>query len=303
MKATNNGGSSDWRTGTWDCVVFIPPPPKPASINYPFSNSTGQYTVSWSSSSGATSYQLERSNNGGSTWTQVYSGAITSYQENVGNGSYQYRVKTTNGGGSSSWTTGTWDCAVPSPSVTYVDIDAPGPVHDGKSWTTARKYLQDALVAVGPCGGSIRVAEGIYKPDQGWGKTAGDRNATFQLLHNVAIYGGYAGYGEPDPNARNIGLYETILSGDIGIIGNANDNSYHVVTGSGTNETAVLDGFTITGGNAGTNGYGGGMYNYGESGEGYYSAKPRVSNCIFSSNKARYGGGMANVAMVEGRES
>ncbi len=62
----------------------------------------------------------------------------------------------------------------------------------------------------------------------------------------MAIYGGYAGYGEPDPNATNIGLYETILSGDIGIIGNANDNSYHVVNGSWTDETAIIDGFTVT---------------------------------------------------------
>ena len=29
---------------------------------------------------------------------------------------------------------------------------------------------------------------------------------------------------------------------------NNGENSYHVVTGSGTDSTAVLDGFTITGG-------------------------------------------------------
>ena len=41
-------------------------------------------------------------------------------------------------------------------------------------------------------------------------------------------------------------------------------NSFHIVTGSGTNSTAILDGFSIMAGNAdGTNPYnlGGGMYN------------------------------------------
>ncbi|MHC4087993.1 MAG: hypothetical protein ACYSU5_22725 [Planctomycetota bacterium] len=45
--------------------------------------------------------------------------------------------------------------------------------------------------------------------------TAGDRTATFQLINGVAIYGGYAGFGEPNADARDIELYETILSGDL----------------------------------------------------------------------------------------
>ena len=83
----------------------------------------------------------------------------------------------------------------------------------------------------------------------------GDRFATFELKNGVAIKAGYAGFGEPDPNARDTEVYETFLSGDL--LGNdgtdfANnyENSYHVVTGSGTNDTAVLDGFIITAGNA-----------------------------------------------------
>jgi parallel beta-helix repeat protein len=67
------------------------------------------------------------------------------------------------------------------------------------------------------------------------------------------------------------------------------ENSYHVVTGSGTDDTAVLDGFTITAGNAnGSDPYnsGGGMYNN--------AGSPTVSNCTFLSNKAGNGGGMAN---------
>ena len=125
VRATNTAGSSSWTANAVICVVSIttPPPaipPAPATITYPASSNTGQYTVSWSSSTGVTSYQLERSNNGGSSWTQVYSGGNLTYSESVGNGSYQYRVRAAhasspasgNAAGASSWTTGTSTCRV-----------------------------------------------------------------------------------------------------------------------------------------------------------------------------------------------
>jgi hypothetical protein len=114
VSATNSAGSSSWTTGTIDCVVNIPPQPPlpPASISYPSSSKTGQYTVSWSSSAAATSYQLERSNNKGLTWSQIYSGSNTSFAETVGNGTYRYRVKATNDFGSSDWKTGSNNCKV-----------------------------------------------------------------------------------------------------------------------------------------------------------------------------------------------
>ena len=184
----------------------------------------------------------------------------------------------------------------------YVDADASG-ANDGSSWADAYNYLQDAL-ADANSGDEIWVAQGIYKPDQGIGITPGDREATFQLINGVTIKGGYAGYDQPDPNARDIEEYETTLSGDL----NGDDvevvdpcdllsepsraeNSYHVVTGSGTDANAVLDGFTITAGNANED-YpsphrdGAGMYNE--------SGSPTVTNCIFRGNSAGWGGGMYN---------
>jgi predicted outer membrane repeat protein/parallel beta-helix repeat protein len=198
------------------------------------------------------------------------------------------------------------------PRTLYVDADATG-TNDGSSWDNAFNYLQDALAAVVSVD-EIRVAQGIYKPavyvppppppppPLWFGSSnveesiepAIDRTATFQLINGVVIKGGYAGFGEPDPNARDIQLYETILSGDI--VGddepdfvNYEENSYHVVTGSGCDETAILDGFTITAGNADgshPNNYGAGMYNY--------KGSPMLTNCIFSRNSATWGGGMQN---------
>jgi len=184
--------------------------------------------------------------------------------------------------------------------IIYVDDDAVG-LNDGSSWQNAYNHLQDALadaeVAEKPV--EIRIAQGIYKPDQGMHRTPSDREATFQLINSVTLRGGYAGFGETDPNAHDIEAYETILSGDLD--GNDTDeidllrlssestraeNSFHVVTGSGTDDSAILDGFTITAGNArypSPDSRGGGMYNN--------SGNPTVTNCTFRTNAASLDGG------------
>ena len=184
--------------------------------------------------------------------------------------------------------------------VRYVDADAPGN-NDGSSWADAYNYLQDALVTA-VSGDEIRVAQGVYKPDQGGGNTPGDREATFRLKNNVVIMGGYMGYGTHNPDSRDDLLSVSILSGDLA--GNDVDvtapgeletewtrweNSFHVVTGSNTDQSAVLDGFTITGGYADSKG--GGMYNE--------SSRATIVNCIFTKNAANdgmgLGGGMFNL--------
>jgi len=192
------------------------------------------------------------------------------------------------------------------PRTLYVDADAAG-ANDGTSWQDAYFYLQDALMFA-VVGDEIHMAQGIYRPDDFVlsDRPSLGRAETFQLINGVTLKGGYAGLGEPDPNARDIELYETILSGDLDgndiDIANPEDlldeptraeNSYHVVTGSGTGETAVLDGFTISAGYA--RGYfdrndprlrGGGMYNL--------ECDATVIGCVFRENTAMYGGGVYN---------
>ena len=212
--------------------------------------------------------------------------------------------------------------SVASAKVIYVDDDATG-TYDGANWENAYNFLQDALM-MASSGDEIRVAQGIYKPDRFIlsDRPSRGREETYQLINGVTLKGGYAGFGMPDPNARDTELYESILSGDLG--GNdvhvtdpcdlpdeptRAENSYHVVTGSGTDATAMLDGFAITGGNDDRYlcpipelaeecmqvGSGGGMYNIGGS--------PTVRNCTFEGNSAfksgihgppAFGGGMYN---------
>ena len=176
----------------------------------------------------------------------------------------------------------------------YVDVDATG-ANDGSSWTDAFTTLQAGLDAATTTD-QIWVATGVYRPTQR--SAPGDpRSATFQMANGVALYGGF------DPDAgdvawedRHWGANPTVLSGDIGIEGDATDNAYHVFyhpDGANLDSTAILDGFTITGGNA--NGgadprwHGAGMYNYGSS--------PTLANCSFSDNTADSdGGGIYNDA-------
>ena len=173
----------------------------------------------------------------------------------------------------------------------YVDATRNG---DGSSWANAYKYLQDALAAAAS-GNEIWVAEGIYIPDRSLANPdgSGDRAATFQLKTGVGIYGGFpvggGSWDDRDPEA-----YRAILSGDlngddIGFTNNA-DNSYHVARALGTDSTAVLDGFTITAGNAdggGMDGDGGGMSNY--------QSNSSLVNCTFTGNfTQKRGGAMAN---------
>jgi hypothetical protein len=167
--------------------------------------------------------------------------------------------------------------------VIYVKSDVTGK-RDGSSWENACPDLQDALLAA-KVGTEIRVSAGTYKPDRG----SGNRAASFQLKTGVALYGGFKGT-ETNRNDRDPFKNETILSGDLkGDDGpkfaNNGENSNHVVMGVGIDRTAILDGFIITGGNAGE-GSGGGM--------GNNAASPTVRNCVIRGNTADSGAGVAN---------
>ena len=211
-----------------------------------------------------------------------------------------------------------------APTRIFVNDNATGS-NNGTSWTNAFKSLQDALTAaVGNCATEIWVASGVYYPDEGNGFTDNNRNSSFNIKNGIAIYGGFAG-GETNISQRNWNLNKTWLSGDLfknGLvegIGNSGrypnyaDNAYHVVSGIQTNETAVLDGFNIAGGNAnggGANNVGGGIYaanstmvirncesrsNLANEGGGLftYQSNVRLENCILRSNSAITGGGGA----------
>lgn len=173
------------------------------------------------------------------------------------------------------------DCSGRS-NVSYVDARAKDG-GNGSDWPTALQSLQSALtVAASPDNETveIRMAGGSYSPFVG----GAGREATFELPACVTIKGGFAGLGAPDPNLRNTSLYETVLNGASPV--KADESAYHVVTARDVDERTVLDGVTITGGEAtGTSPHdqGGGVF--------CERAAPTLRNVRIVGNRAQRGGG------------
>lgn len=137
------------------------------------------------------------------------------------------------------------------PEIICVDASFENGLPDGSCWHAPFADLQvalaeaDELLDGGATAVEIWVVAGTYYPTD----NPGDRTASFELRNNVEIYGGFAGT-EAARDQRDWNANETILSGDIGEPGETSDNSYTVVRGIELDDTPVLDGFTITGGNS-----------------------------------------------------
>ncbi len=106
-------------------------------------------------------------------------------------------------------------------------VDARSSAGDGRTWQTAYRSVEDALRQAAT-GDELWVAAGTYRLTE--------RSDTFLMKSGVAVYGGFAG-NESNRSQRDWRKNKTILDGN---------GAYHVVTGA---DQAILDGFTVTGGN------------------------------------------------------
>lgn len=164
-------------------------------------------------------------------------------------------------------------------TILYVKPIASGTA-DGSSWGNASGDLQAMIDAAGP-NTQIWVAEGTYKPTTGT-----DRSISFSMKNGVTLVSGFSGV-ETSISQRHTGLYKAILSGQIGDPNTDSDNSYHVIKNYDLDSTAVLDGFTISVGEAtgsGDDSFGGGMF--------CSNSSPTISTCSFIGNFAMSGGAL-----------
>lgn len=120
----------------------------------------------------------------------------------------------------------------------YVDDSAAG-LNNGTDWTNAYTSLRTAIDNASS-GDNIYVASGTYYPTTGV-----DQSISFTIKDGLKIYGGYVASGSPGSRGGT-----SILSGDIGTSSDDSDNSYTVVYFQDTGASTLLDGFTITAGNA-----------------------------------------------------
>jgi len=178
-----------------------------------------------------------------------------------------------------------------SPGVLRVDAAAP-PGGDGLSWSAAIDDLAQAITTAAYSWGHFKeiwVARGRYTPDGG----TGDRDRSFLLHDGLALCGGFLP-GMSREDQRDPQANPTVLTGDLagddGTGGSTAENSFHVLQGNGADQTATLDGFIITAGNANGEGTrrdaGGGLYNVG--------ASPLIRDCLFIANSADWGGAVEN---------
>jgi hypothetical protein len=169
-----------------------------------------------------------------------------------------------------------------SSQIIYVDQNATGS-NNGTDWANAYTDLQTAIANIG-LNTTINVAQGTYYPT-----ATTDRTISFNIPRDKKLVGGFPTGG----GTRNPELNPTILSGDIGTIGDNTDNSYHVVYFNNSSSTNEFDGFIVEKGYANGSGSneksGGGILvtNSSSSSYGLY-----LRNCIIRYNYAISGGGI-----------
>lgn len=211
----------------------------------------------------------------------------------------------------------------PNGTIVYVNkANFAAPIQNGLTWVTAYSDLQTALGVIAPTGSEIWVAQGTYKPT-----TTTTKTISFNVPSGAMLFGGFVGT-EVSQNQRNFTANSTILSGEIGLVGTVSDNSFHVVTFIEVSNATILDGFTVTAGNANSTAErtgplppplvvgvsindGGGIAldngsspminncriinNDGIVGGGLFAtngSNPTIMNCKFMGNQATFGGGV-----------
>ena len=185
----------------------------------------------------------------------------------------------------------------------FVDADAAAG-GDGLGWGTAYDDLQSALESAAAFNSdgiaendveAIWIAEGVYKPTAEL-EPGDPRSASFSLADGVTLYGGFAGT-ETALTERDWIAHETILSGDLGVGGDATDNARTVVF-CPRRVVAAVDGVTVTGGNA--DGIYEGQHRERHVGGGIFnSGTLTVSNSILLHNTADAGGAIFNGTVLE----
>ncbi|WP_420572287.1 T9SS type A sorting domain-containing protein [Kordia sp.] len=177
-------------------------------------------------------------------------------------------------------------------AVRYVTPSGAGTL-DGSSWVNALPGTSlQAAINASSVTDEVWVAAGTY-----YTTTTTNRTISFAMRNGVTIYGSFAGTETLLSERVLTNGLTSILSGEIGIAGNV-DNSYKVIYNQELDNTAIIDGFIIEGGNDDRNptnsgnGLGGGMYNHGYNTGGY--CHPIVRNCLFRNNTASWGAGAFN---------
>ncbi len=175
-----------------------------------------------------------------------------------------------------------------SQSVIYVNQNTTNNNSDGKTWQTAYPSLSKAIAA-SVYGSQIWIAQGTYFPS-----SMNNKQDCFQLKNGVKVYGGFLGQ-ETMLNQRNWQINTTILSGDIGIVGDSTDNSFNILCMTDVDSTTIIDGLHFKNANADSIN----VFYFSEGRTGgaikinsvQSNISPIIQNCTFINNRANLYGG------------
>ena len=177
---------------------------------------------------------------------------------------------------------GAYEGGVNPPPTLYHVLPVAAGSGDGSDWANGANLhmaLSNALA-----GDTIWVANG------GNHMAGSNRNASFDVGMGVKILGGFMG-NEMFESQRNPIDNPTILSGDIGAVGDVTDNSFTIMLINGSN--VILDGLIFEGG------YGvGGANNVENEGGAIHlnttASNVTIQNSIFRNNLSQHGGAISN---------
>lgn len=216
------------------------------------------------------------------------SGEPTPYVVYQNPGTYTVSLTVLNTWGNDTETKTGYVTVTGSPTTIFVDKASTASPETGMTWASAFNTLQEGVSAAGTSGAwQVWVKAGVYD-EQRTSMLAGVNSGSLVLLEGIGVYGGFDGT-ENWASDRYLDRYATVIDGSTSRGGSP---AYHVVFGA---NAAVLDNFTITGGNANAvpgavdiHTIGGGLLAWGASME--------VIECHFEWNEAEYGGGVAVVS-------
>ncbi len=184
----------------------------------------------------------------------------------------------------------------------FVKPNGTGP--SGLSWSEAFGDLQRAIDSAS-AGDQIWVAAGEYFPNKKFDTDSNgifeERERTFYIHKNIALYGGFVG-NETARDQRDPTENEVLLNGDIGVLEDTTDDVFHVLFVDGTTPEGsilpdcIIDGFEIEYGNSYsmTFPHQAGSAIFVKGNKPGCEASPTIRNCIIAENYGSYGGTVYN---------
>ena len=172
----------------------------------------------------------------------------------------------------------------------YVDINSTSLNPDGSSWSSAFSTIEDALNVFNNDGSSsneLWISGGHY-----YASSNKSRDSCYSFKSRIQMLGGFIGT-ENNIDDREYPLSDTIIDGDIGIIGDVKDNCYHIIQLNDSSRGSYFNGIIFENGYAVYDNADGSNYEaFGGVLTTHINDNMRIvfDNCTFRNNTAYQGG-------------